>query len=128
HQDTMGNREIIRAGEVQQMSAGSGVMHSEMSVGNEETHLFQIWILPDRGGYKPRYGQKSFEDQLRNHKLVLTASLTGREGSIPIHQDADMYISRLQKNDDLDFKVRAGRGVWIQVANGEIEVGGEKLK
>lgn len=129
HKDSMGTREVILPGEVQHMSAGTGVAHSEYNPrDDEETHLFQIWIMPDRDGHKPRYGQKSFEEALQSKSLVLVASHTGREGSIPIHQDADMYISRLKNEGTLEFAIRPGRGVWIQVARGQIEVNGSLLE
>ncbi|HRO66555.1 MAG TPA: pirin family protein [Pseudobdellovibrionaceae bacterium] len=96
HQDSMGNQTVIKPGEVQRMSAGTGVVHSEDNDRkDQETHFFQIWILPKRKGIEPGYGQKSFEEELKTKKLVLVVSEDAREGSIGINQDADVYLSRL---------------------------------
>lgn len=129
HQDSMGTNAIIHPGEVQRMSAASGVVHSEYNAQkNEETHFFQIWITPNTTGGTPGYGQKSFDDDLNTKKLVLVVSNDARDGSIGIKQDADMYISRLKKDDQLEFGVRANRGVWVQVVKGQIELNGQRLK
>lgn len=128
HEDSMGTKAIIRPGEVQRMSAGSGIAHSEQNhEPSSETHFFQIWILPNVQGVAPGYGQKSFESDLNSKKLVLVASEDSREGSIGLQQDADLYISRLSQNDVLDFDIRAGRGVWIQMVRGGITVGSTEL-
>ncbi len=128
HKDSMGNETVIRPGEVQRMSAGTGVAHSEYNQDpNEEAHFFQIWIQPNRTGNKPGYGQKSFEKELNSQKMVLVISPDAREGSIGIQQDADMYISRLKAHDQVDFKLRAGRGAWIQVVRGSLNVNGKEL-
>jgi redox-sensitive bicupin YhaK (pirin superfamily) len=124
----MGTKAIIRPGEVQRMSAGSGVRHSEYNaLKDQETHFFQIWILPNAPGGTPGYGQKSFEPELNSKKLVLVVSQDAREGSIGIKQDADMYISRLAAGDKLEYRPRAERGVWLQVVRGALSVNGEKL-
>jgi redox-sensitive bicupin YhaK (pirin superfamily) len=129
HQDSMGTKAIIKPGEVQRMSAGSGVVHSEKNkMENEDTHFFQIWIMPNQGGGTPGYGQKSFETELNNNKLVLVVSENGRDGSIDIKQDADMYISRLKANETVDFTVRPQRGAWVQVVKGLINVNGVEIK
>lgn len=128
HKDSMGTKAIIRPGEVQRMSAGSGVVHSEYNADpEEETHFFQIWILPNRAGGEPGYGQKSFEAELNSKKMVLVVSQEGREGSIAIKQDADLYISRLKEKDSQSFQLRAGRGAWVQVVKGRIKVNGEEI-
>lgn len=128
HEDSMGTKAIIKPGEVQRMSAGTGVVHSENNaLSNEETHFFQIWITPKTRGGEPGYGQKSFEDDLNSKKLVLVLSPEGRDGSISIKQDADMYISRLKANDELEFKVRETRGVWVQVVSGQLTINGKTL-
>lgn len=128
HQDSMGTKAIIRPGEVQRMSAGSGVVHSEYNAQKtEETHFFQIWIMPNATGGIPGYGQKSFENDLLTKKLVLVISKDGRNGSIEIKQDADMYISRLKKGEDLNFTVQPNRGVWVQVIKGIISVDDQQL-
>lgn len=128
HQDSMGTKAVIRPGEVQHMSAGTGIMHSEYNAHpTDEVHLLQIWIQPQARGGTPRYGQKSFESELNSKKLVLVASQDGRDGSIPINQDADMFISRLKDGDTLDYKIRTRRGVWLQLIKGQIEANGKEL-
>jgi redox-sensitive bicupin YhaK (pirin superfamily) len=123
HKDSMGNQTIILPGEVQRMSAGTGIMHSEFNHEKKApTHLFQIWIMPDVNGGNPSYGQKSFEAELNSQKLVLVVSKDERQGSIGIKQDADMYISRLKSGEEISFNVRPGRGVWIQLLKGQITI------
>jgi redox-sensitive bicupin YhaK (pirin superfamily) len=129
HRDSMGNVAIIRPGEVQRLSAGTGILHSEYNDENErETHFFQIWITPDQRGVKPGYGQKSFEKELETKKLVQVISKDGKEGSIQIHQDANMYISRLKKGDDLDFKPAEGKRLWVQLVKGQVQINDQVLK
>lgn len=128
HKDSMGTKAIIKPGEVQRMSAGTGVVHSEYNaMPDEETHFFQIWIQPKTRGGNPGYGQKSFEADLNSKKLVLVMSEDGRDGSINIKQDADMYISRLSVGDHLEFTVRDTRGAWIQVIRGRLTVNDQEL-
>ncbi|PIS11312.1 MAG: quercetin 2,3-dioxygenase [Bdellovibrio sp. CG10_big_fil_rev_8_21_14_0_10_47_8] len=129
HQDSMGNNTAILPGEVQRMSAGSGVTHSEYNkLADQATHLFQIWLIPNRPGGNPGYGQKSFENELNNQNIVLVVSADGRDGSITIQQDADIYISRLRTDDKVAFEMRPGRGVWIQMVKGFVTVNGQDLK
>lgn len=128
HQDSMGNKTTIRPGEVQRMSAGTGVRHSEYNaIKDRVSHFFQIWILPNRRGLNPGYGQKSFESELQSGRLVLVVSQDGRDGSIPIAQDADLYIARPKKGASLDFKLRGDRYVWIQVVKGDLKVNEAEL-
>ena len=128
HKDDMGNETVIRPGEIQKMSAGTGVVHSEYnSESDQETHFFQIWIMPNQRGGAPGYGQKSFEKELNSKKMVLVISQDEREGSIGIKQDADLYLSRLKANDRIEFQLRPTRGAWIQVIKGAIDVNGEKI-
>ena len=128
HKDSMGNKALIRPGEVQRMSAGSGVVHSEYNAfPDEETHFFQIWILPSKAGGAPGYGQKSFEEDLNSKKQVLVVSQDGRDGSISIKQDADLYLSRLKSGEDLRFQLRPKRGAWVQVIKGHANVNGQDL-
>jgi redox-sensitive bicupin YhaK (pirin superfamily) len=123
HQDTMGNLAVIRPGEVQKLSAGTGMMHSEQNKSeSDETHFFQIWISPNKTGLAPSYGQKSFENQLKNQKLVLAISQDGRDGSIAIQQDADIHLSKLKALDQIEFQVRKNRGAWIQVIDGKLSI------
>jgi quercetin 2,3-dioxygenase len=129
HQDSMGNKTVIRPGEIQRMSAGTGVRHAEYNhYPDQETHFFQIWIQPSRSGLNPGYGQKSFDEALRQKNLVLVISNDGREDSIPINQDADLYLSKLKQNESLEFDVRDGRHIWLQMVNGSIRVNDRKLE
>jgi len=129
HKDSMGNVAVIKPGEVQRMSAGTGVAHSEYNnEKDKETHFFQIWIMPDHRGGKPGYGQKSFENELVTQKLVHVISKDGKDGSISINQDANMYISRLKKNDTFNFPVNENRKVWIQLVSGSIQVDDQEIE
>jgi len=129
HKDSMGTKAVILPGEVQRMSAGSGVVHSEVNKMNDrKTHFFQIWIMPNKEGGKPGYGQKSFESDLNKNKLTLVVSQDGRDGSIEIKQDANMYISRLKSGDHVELKLLPKRGAWIQMVKGNVDLNGETLK
>ncbi|MFS4459163.1 pirin family protein [Bdellovibrio sp. HCB2-146] len=129
HKDSMGNVALIKPGEVQRMSAGTGVFHSEYNeMQGEETHFFQIWIMPNKRGVAPGYGQKSFEKELDSQKLVHVISPDGKDGSIGIHQDADMYISRLKNSESLTFNLPEQRKLWIQLVKGSVTVNGEKIE
>jgi redox-sensitive bicupin YhaK (pirin superfamily) len=126
HKDSMGNQAVIRPGEVQRMSAGTGVRHSEFNPEpNQSTHLFQIWILPKEKNIQPGYGQKSFEREIANNKLVLVASENGRDGSVSINQDANMYISRTKEGDLVPFSMNSDRHIWVQVLKGKLDINGE---
>lgn len=128
HQDSMGNKTRILPGEVQRMSAGTGVSHSEYNAFQDRpTHFMQIWIQPERRGLKPGYGQKSFEDELKEKNLVLVVSRSGREGSIEIAQDADLYLSRSSESKTIQFEVRQGRRIWLQMIQGEVAIRDLKL-
>ena len=128
HRDSMGNGRVIKAGEVQYMAAGSGVQHSEFNPSrNEAVRLLQIWILPDRKGVTPRYGEKSFA-AAASGALHLVASKAGRDGSIAIHQDADLWLGRLAAGDRVRQALAPGRHAWIQVATGEVVVNDETLR
>jgi redox-sensitive bicupin YhaK (pirin superfamily) len=129
HTDSMGNNAIIKPGEVQKMSAGNGVIHSEYNhIQNEKSHFFQIWIEPKTTGGSPNYGHKSFADQFKLEKLVLVVSESGREGSIQINQNVDIYISNLKQGEDLEFKISPNRGIWIQVISGKLSVNNIKIE
>jgi redox-sensitive bicupin YhaK (pirin superfamily) len=128
HKDSMGNGRIIRPGEVQYMSAGTGVQHSEFNPSKDEAvHLLQIWIQPDRKGVTPRYAEKSLVDAPPG-KLYLVTSKTGRDGTIAIHQDADLWLGKLGANDKVTHKLASGRNVWLHVAEGEVSLNGKKLE
>ena len=124
HQDSMGNGSVIRRGDVQRMSAGTGVLHSEMNPSDKEpVHLFQIWILPERNGLKPEYEQTKFTDDERRNTIKLVAS---NQGPVTIHQDASLYSSIL--DGEVKHEFAAGRYGWLQVASGSIDVNGMKLE
>jgi len=127
HQDSMGNGSVIRPGEVQRMSAGTGVMHSEKNASDEPVHLLQIWILPERHGITPSYEQKVFPPAERDGRLRLVASHDGRDGSVTIHQDADLYTTTLRDKATVTQDLRPGRYGWVQVARGTVTVNGKPL-
>ncbi len=128
HRDSMGNGGVIRAGEIQKMSAGTGVYHSEANPSaTEAAHLLQIWIIPDRHGYKPEYDQRSILGDRRG-ELVLIGSRDGREGSLLIHQDVDLYHGRFDPGDAARYALKPGRHAWIQVASGVLTVNGARLE
>ena len=126
HHDSMGNGSIIRPGEVQRMSAGTGVTHSEKNPANEPVHFYQIWILPERRGITPSYEQKRFEDDERRGKFRIVASPDGRDGSVTIHQDVLLHTALLN-DGPITYEFAPNRYGWLQVARGEVEAGGEKL-
>ncbi|MSU61280.1 MAG: pirin family protein [Pedosphaera sp.] len=127
HKDSMGNGRVIRAGEVQHMSAGTGVHHSEFNPSKDEAvHLLQIWILPDCKGVTPRYAEKSFVNVAAG-TLHLVASKTGRDDSIAIHQDADLWLAKLEMGNHVRHDLQSGRHAWIHVAEGELALNGERL-
>ncbi|MEZ4816213.1 MAG: pirin family protein [Bdellovibrionota bacterium] len=128
HKDSMGNQAVILPGEVQKMSAGKGVLHSEYSPRKgEDTHLLQIWIHPNKKGLTPSYQQKSFEEQLNTEKLVLVVSPDAELGSLSISQDAKLYVSRLKADDSLDYQLGQGRVAWLQMVKGELKVNSLEL-
>jgi len=128
HRDSMGTGSIIHPGEVQRMSAGTGVMHSEMNASLEEpVRLLQIWILPERRGITPDYEQKMFSEEERRGMLRLVASHDGRDGSVTIHQDVQLYASLLN-GGEVTHDFAPNRYGWLQVARGNVEINGQKLK
>ncbi len=128
HKDSMGNGSIIRPGEVQRMSAGTGVTHSEYNPASDHSvHLLQIWILPEREGLRPSYEQKTFEPETKSGGLKLIASKDGRDGSVTIHQGASVYAALLDIPGEITYAVPAGRGIWLQVAKGAIDLNGQPL-
>ena len=127
HKDSMGNGRIIKPGEVQYMAAGTGVQHSEFNPSNDEAvHLLQIWIQPDRKGAKPNYAEKSMS-KLPEGQFNLITSKTGRDGSIAINQDADLWLAKLGAGNRVTHTLAANRHAWLHVAEGEVTVNGEKL-
>ena len=128
HNDSMGNGSIIRPGEVQRMSAGTGVTHSEYNASDSKPVRFlQIWIIPDQQGIKPGYEQKQFTDDEVHGKLRLVASADGRDGSVLMHQDAAIYVSKLDHGEAVEHRITNGRKAWIQVARGNVIINGHPL-
>lgn len=127
HRDSMGNGEVIRPGEVQVMSAGTGVQHSEFNHAPSQTHLLQIWIMPDGDGHPPRYEQKVFADEEKADKLRLVVSPDGRDGSLWIHQDALIYAATLTPGAMLSHELTSDRHAWVQVTRGAVSVNGTDL-
>ena len=128
HKDSMGNGRIIRPGEVQYMAAGTGVAHSEFNPSpTEPVHLLQMWVLPDRKGAKPIYAERSFAQAVPG-KLYLAASKSGRDGSIPINQDTDVYVGKLGGGDKISLALKPGRHGWVHVAEGQVKLNGLPLK
>lgn len=128
HSDSMGTGSVIRPGEVQRMSAGTGVQHAEHNASaTDPVHFLQIWILPDRSGHAPGYEQKAFGDAEKRGRLRLVASADGREGSVTIHQDASIYAALLDGSERATHALAAGRSAWVHVARGSLTVNGERL-
>lgn len=128
HKDSIGTGSVIRAGDVQVMSAGSGIRHSEYNHSQSDpVHFLQIWVIPDRTGIAPRYAQKTFTDDDRRARLRLVLSSDGRDGSLVIHQDAAVYASLLQAGESVSHALAAGRKGWVQVLRGAIDLGGQSL-
>jgi len=128
HKDSMGNGSVLRPGEVQRMSAGTGITHSEYNHSNTEAvHLLQIWIRPSRKGIQPGYEQQDFSERLAGGQLVAVASGSGSAGAIHIHQDAEVYAARMKSASTAAHELVPGRHAWVQVARGTVEVNGIKL-
>lgn len=129
HKDSMGTGSTIAAGDVQRMSAGTGVMHSEFNHSQSEPgHFLQIWILPERKGLVPGYEQRTFSTQEKRGRLRLVASRDGRDGSVTIHQDADLYATVLEPGEGATHALRQGRAAWVQVARGKVVMNGTALE
>ena len=128
HKDSLGTGSVIRPGDVQRMSAGTGVRHSEFNASDREpVHFLQIWIIPDAQGLAPSYEQKTFTAADKRGRLKLIGSNEGREGSVTIHQDVDLYATLLAKGETVSHKIAPGRGGWVQVARGAVALNGETL-
>lgn len=128
HQDSMGNGSVIGAGDVQRMTAGTGVRHSEFNASNDvPVHLLQIWIVPDKNDLPPSYEEKHFSSKQKANQWCLVASPNGNHGSITIHQDAYIYAANLAHNNMLEIAINKDRCVYLQVARGDIVLHGETL-
>jgi quercetin 2,3-dioxygenase len=129
HKDSLGTGSVIRPGDAQIMSAGTGIMHSEFNPSpTDELHLLQIWILPDQLGLTPRYDQKNFPVAEKQGKLRLIAAKDGRDDAVIIHQDIDLYASILSPGDVINYHVQPHRYAWLQIATGEATLNGQELK
>jgi hypothetical protein len=128
HKDSIGTGSVIRPGDVQRMSAGTGIQHSEFNASHTDpVHFLQIWILPERKGIEPGYEQKTFSDAEKRGKLRLVGSRNGRDGSITIHQNVDLYASVLHEGDAVNHKLAEDRVAWVQVARGAVQLNGQTL-
>jgi quercetin 2,3-dioxygenase len=128
HRDSMGNGAIVNAGDVQRMTAGTGVTHSEFNPSpTDATHLLQIWLTPQQMGLEPSYEQKNFSPVEKQNQLRLVASHDGRDGSVRIHQDVDLYASLLAASESLAIDLNPDRHYWLHVARGRVLVGEDKL-
>lgn len=129
HRDSMGNSAVMLPGEVQRMTAGTGVTHSEYNHSAQEpVHLLQIWILPATQNLEPGYEQKAYSEAEKRGKLRLIASQDGRDGSVTVHQDLNLYATILGTGDQASFAVKGDRHVWVQVARGAIGLNGQHLE
>ncbi len=129
HRDSMGTGSIIRPGELQRMSAGTGITHSEFNASRTEpVHLLQIWLLPERKGLKPSYEQKAFPEAERRGRLRLVASHDGGDGSLTVHQDVSLYAGLLEPGQKVTHRLEPGRSAWVQVARGKVHLNGSALE
>jgi quercetin 2,3-dioxygenase len=129
HKDSMGNGSVIRPGDVQYMSAGTGVAHSEFNASDKEpVHLYQIWMFPDKKNYTPRYDQKHFADSEKRGKLRLVVSPDGREGSVQIRQGNELYATVLGEGESVQHQIQPDRHAYVQVARGSITLNGKPLE
>ena len=129
HADSLGNGGPIRAGELQRMTAGTGISHGESNASETEpVHLYQIWLLPERKGLEPGYEQRAFEETARRGRWQLVASRDGREGSLTIHQDASLSLASLSRSDRIACELKEGRSGWLQVLRGRVSIPGATLE
>lgn len=128
HKDSMGNGEVLRPGEFQRMTAGTGITHSEFNPSSTEpVHLYQIWLFPDQKGHTPSYEQKRFPDDQLHNRLRVVASPDAEEGSLAIHQDAKIYLSKLDKGASIEQPIAESRHAWLQVLRGSVLLNGTPL-
>ncbi|MBD2356359.1 pirin family protein [Tolypothrix sp. FACHB-123] len=128
HKDSLGTGSVIRPGDAQIMSAGTGITHSEYNHSQTEpVHFLQIWMLPNQQGLKPRYEQKNFSAEEKRGKLRLIAAKDARDGAVKVYQDLDLYASILEKGDVVNFSVKSDRYAWLHVAQGVATVNGKEL-
>ncbi len=129
HKDSLGNGSVIRPGDVQRMSAGTGVTHSEFNPSAKNpTHLLQLWIFPEKNNLKPSYEQKNFSSQMKKEGLVLLASGDPQGGAVKIHQDAGIYHGLLKAKGKMVYEAKVGRGIWIQMISGKVDISKNTLE
>lgn len=129
HKDSIGTGSVIKPGEVQRMSAGTGIMHSEFNHSKTDSvHLLQIWLLPEKQGLSASYEQRDFSPTKTPGKLHLVAAKDGREGALTVHQDVDLYAAVLEPNQGVSYTLKPQRHAWIQVARGAISLNGLSLE
>jgi len=129
HRDSLGTGSVLRRGDVQRMSAGTGIRHSEFNPSTTEPgHFLQIWLVPEENRLQPEYDQKHFSDEDKSSGLRLVVAHDGRDGSLAIHQDAEMYAGLIAPGEHLSHRLRPGRHAWLQVAKGAVTLNGQALK
>ncbi len=128
HQDSMKNKAVIKAGDVQRMSAGTGITHSEYNWGDKPVHFYQIWIYPDQNGLRPSYEQKSFSSLLKKNTLLPVVSGQGFKDVIKMHADSTIYLAEVEKGKSIDFKSDPSRGIFVYITNGDITINGQRFK
>jgi redox-sensitive bicupin YhaK (pirin superfamily) len=128
HQDSLGNGSIIRAGELQRMTAGTGVRHSEFNPSDSDwVHLYQIWLLPERKGLEPGYEELALGEEDKRGRFRLVASPDGADGSLTIHQDARLYLASLPQGQAVSHRIERGRAAWLQILRGSVNILGDAL-
>jgi quercetin 2,3-dioxygenase len=129
HRDSLGTGSTIRPGELQRMTAGTGITHSEFNPSETDpVHLYQIWLMPEREGLEPSYEQKAFAEEQRRGRLRLVASRDGRDGSLTIHQDADLCLATVEAGEQVAHELAPGRHAWLQVLRGTVALNGNPLE
>ena len=129
YKDSLGNGTVIRPGEVQRMSAGTSILHSEFNPSQTEpVHFLQMWIIPNRAGLPPSYEQKAFPVDERQSRLRLVAGPDGRDSTITVHQDACLFVANLEANERVVHEIERGRGLWLQLARGIVTVNGTEMR
>jgi redox-sensitive bicupin YhaK (pirin superfamily) len=129
HKDSTGASSVIRVGDVQRMSAGTGISHSEYNPSKTEpVHFLQIWIIPNETGLQPGYDQRSFDLQKKHGNRILVAAPDARDGAVKLHQDAELWLAELAKGGELAFPLKSRRRAWLQVVRGQVRLNGATLK
>jgi redox-sensitive bicupin YhaK (pirin superfamily) len=129
HRDSLGNGAVLPPGELQRMTAGTGIRHSEFNPAKDKpVHLYQIWLLPREPGLTPSYEQKAFDPAQRRNRFQVVASPDGRDGSLTIHQDAELYLANLSAGGSVFHSLETGRAAWLQVLRGGVTANGRRLE